>query len=180
MTAKTIIIVDDDHIFLQVLARSMRRRGYEAITADSVARARLLLERYTPDLAVIDLKMKGESGLNLVPELSRINKDIKSIVLTGYASIATAVEAIRLGALDYLCKPADTDQILAALNIDNENPNRAVSISETPMSVDRLEWEYIQKVLRENNDNISATARSLGMHRRTLQRKLSKNPAKAP
>lgn len=174
MPKNTILIVDDDETFLQVMARSFRRKGYEAITANSVELARTLLHRHNPQMAVVDLKMQGgESGLRLLPELKAFSGDLTIVVLTGYASIATAVEAIRLGARDYLCKPVDTDQILLALN---GQPEPAV-VPEIPMSVNRVEWEYIQKVLQEHQGNISATARSLGMHRRTLQRKLAKHPA---
>ena len=173
MTKATILIVDDDKTFLQVLARSLRRKGYEAITADSVSRARELLPHHKPQMAIVDLKMQGESGLSLIPDLKVFSEKLAIVVLTGYASIATAVEAIRLGAKDYLCKPVDTDQILLALQGQPESP----SVPETPMSINRVEWEHIQKVLHEHQGNISATARSLGMHRRTLQRKLAKRPA---
>ena len=173
MTHTTILIVDDDKTFLQVLARSFRRKGFEAITADSTDRARELLPRHNPQMAIVDLKMQGESGLGLIPDLKRFSNNLDIIVLTGYASIATAVEAIRLGAKDYLCKPVDTDQILQALQGQPVLP----SVPETPMPVNRVEWEHIQKVLHEHQGNISATARSLGMHRRTLQRKLAKHPA---
>lgn len=176
MTYKTepdiILVVDDDQTFLQVLARSLRRKGYEAITADSVTRAQELLTRHTPDMAVVDLKMQGATGLTLVPVLKDLNPGMQVIVLTGYASIATAVEAMRLGARDYLCKPADTQQILKALHGDKTTDESV--IPETPMSVEQLEWEHLQKVLHEHNGNISATARSLNMHRRTLQRKLAR------
>ena len=173
MTKTTVLIVDDDETFLQVLARSLRRKGYEAITAHSADRARKLLERHSPQLAIVDLKMQGESGLGLIPDLKIFSENLNIVVLTGYASIATAVEAIRLGAKDYLCKPVDTDQILQALQ---QEPIVSPSVPETPMSINRVEWEHIQKVLHEHQGNISATARSLGMHRRTLQRKLAKNP----
>ena len=176
MTENKVLIVDDDPTFLQVLARSLRRRGYEAITADSVQRARELMLRHSPKMAIVDLKMQHESGLLLIPDLKAFNPHMKIIVLTGYASIATAVEAMRQGAKDYLCKPADTAQILDALTGCTPN-NSPDDIPETPMSVNRVEWEYIQKVLYENNGNISATARSLNMHRRTLQRKLAKKSA---
>ena len=172
MTKTTVLIVDDDQTFLQVLARSLRRRGYEAITADSAARARELLQRHCPQMAVVDLKMQHESGLSLIPDLKAFSSQLSIIVLTGYASIATAVEAIRLGARDYLCKPVDTSQILNALQGEPVSP----AVPEAPMSVNRVEWEHIQKVLHEHQGNISATARSLGMHRRTLQRKLARHP----
>lgn len=173
MTKTIILIVDDDETFLQVLARSFRRKGFEAITANSVDRARELLPHHKPQMAVVDLKMQGESGLSLIPDLKMFSETLAIVVLTGYASIATAVEAIRLGAKDYLCKPVDTDQILHALQGEPVSP----AVPETPMSINRVEWEHIQKVLHEHQGNISATARSLGMHRRTLQRKLAKRPA---
>ena len=125
---------------------------------------------------MVDLKLETESGLNLLPQLKAANPDIQMLILTGYSSISTAVEAIKMGAVNYLCKPAGVEDILAAFV--NTAPNPKVSIKETPPSVDRLEWEYIQKVLAENDGNISSTARILGMHRRTLQRKLLKRPVK--
>lgn len=173
MTKTTVLIVDDDETFLQVLARSLRRKGYDAITAHSADRARELLQRHYPQMAIVDLKMQGESGLSLIPDLRAFSEKLNIVVLTGYASIATAVEAIRLGAKDYLCKPVDTDQILNALT----GHPLSSSVPESPMSISRVEWEHIQKVLHEQQGNISATARSLGMHRRTLQRKLAKRPA---
>ena len=172
-----ILLVDDDVTFHQVLARSLRRKGFEPVVADGVDKALSLLERYPPAYAVVDLKMEGQSGLALIPSLLEQAPDCKTIVLTGFASIATAVEAMRLGAVDYLCKPADTGQILAALQ--GKAPNPELPPAEQPMSVDRVEWEHIQKVLHEHEGNISATARSLGMHRRTLQRKLAKRPVSA-
>lgn len=172
MAKTTVLIVDDDKTFLQVLARSLRRKGYEAVTAHSADRARELLHRHHPEMAIVDLKLQGESGLSLIPDLRVFSDQLRIIVLTGYASIATAVEAIRLGAMDYLCKPVDTNQILHALT----GQSQPSPVPDTPMSVSRIEWEHIQKVLHEHQGNISATARSLGMHRRTLQRKLSKHP----
>ncbi|GAA4649522.1 response regulator transcription factor [Kistimonas scapharcae] len=172
-----VLLVDDDVTFHQVLARSFRRKGFDVIVADGVDNALSLLARYQPDYAVVDLKMEGASGLALIPVLQTQAPDCRTIVLTGYASIATAVEAIRLGAMDYLCKPADTDQILAALQ--GKTPNPHLPPAEQPMSVDRVEWEHIQKILHDHEGNISATARSLGMHRRTLQRKLAKRPVPA-
>lgn len=170
------LIVDDDPAFTRVLSRAMTRREYEVQVARSAEEAERLLESWVPDLATVDLKMEGNSGLSLIPKLRQSNADMKILMLTGYASIATAVEAIKLGATQYLPKPADADQILAALN--KVEADLEVEVTEQPMSVNRLEWEHIQKVLKENDDNISATARALGMHRRTLQRKLSKRPVK--
>ncbi|MEW6332539.1 MAG: response regulator, partial [Pseudomonadota bacterium] len=126
---------------------------------------------------VVDLKMPGPSGLELVKKLKELDAHTRIVVLTGYASIATAVEAIKLGAIHYLAKPADADEIVAAFQRDSGNAAVAVEVKPLPLS--RLEWEHIQKVLTESGGNISETARRLGMHRRTLQRKLAKRPARA-
>lgn len=172
-----IMLVDDDDVFRKVLARSLSRRGYQTCEAATPGEALIHLESGMPDACILDLKIGHESGLHLLPEMLRIKPDLKVVVLTGYASIATAVEAVKQGALNYLPKPADAEEILAAFAEKREVPAQAVL--ETPhMSVDRLEWEYIQKVLAENQGNISETARALGMHRRTLQRKLQKRPVK--
>lgn len=170
------LIVDDDPAFTRVLSRAMTRREYEVQVARSAEEAEQLIENWVPDLATVDLKMDGNSGLSLIPKLRQSNPAMKILMLTGYASIATAVEAIKLGATQYLPKPADAEQILTALN--KVEADTEVEVTEQPMSVNRLEWEHIQKVLKEHEGNISATARALGMHRRTLQRKLSKRPVK--
>lgn len=177
-----ILIADDDLTFLYTLATSLRKRGFTPITADTVFKATSLQQQHRPAYAVVDLKIGRESGLRLIPLLRDLNPKIEIIVLTGYASIATAVSAIRLGAKDYLCKPVDTLQILAALSMKQKQTSPehhsghelCPSIPEQRMPVYQLEWEYLQKVLLEHNGNISAAARSLGMHRRTLQRKLNK------
>jgi two-component system response regulator RegA len=175
-----ILIVDDDDVFRAVLLRALTRRGHEVVEAADVQAALALLQDMKPDACVLDLKIGHESGLHLLPELLRRQPDLKVVVLTGYASIATAVGAVKQGAVNYLAKPADADEILAALS----GSVQAVAVApeavlETPpMSVDRLEWEHIQKVLAENAGNVSETARALGMHRRTLQRKLQKRPVK--
>jgi two-component system response regulator RegA len=127
-----------------------------------------------PHCVVIDLKMPGDSGLTLIPRLRALSQSMRIVVLTGYASVATAVEAIKLGATHYLAKPVDADQVVAAFARQTGDPRQP--ISGQPLSVERLEWEHIQRVLTENGGNISATARRLNMHRRTLQRKLSKRP----
>jgi two-component system response regulator RegA len=127
-----------------------------------------------PEYAVVDLKMGGASGLTLVRTLHELDPATRIVVLTGYASIATAVEAIKLGATQYLSKPANADEIVAAFG---HMPSDALPLNPQPPSVGRLEWEHIQRVLQENQGNISATARALNMHRRTLQRKLGKRPA---
>ncbi|WBA80788.1 response regulator transcription factor [Endozoicomonas sp. GU-1] len=170
----TILIADDDQILLHTLATSLRKRGFNPITADTISKATTLQQQHRPASAVVDLKIGSESGLRLISLLRNVNPDIEIIVLTGYASIATAVSAIKLGAKDYLCKPVDTLQILSALNISQRPHEPGPVIPETRMPVYQLEWEYLQKVLLEHNGNISAAARSLGMHRRTLQRKLNK------
>jgi two-component system response regulator RegA len=171
-----ILVVDDDVYFSGALVQALRRRGYEADAAGSQTEALALAREVSPDAAVLDLKLTEESGLGLIGPLKAMLPDIRILLLTGYASIATAVEAIKLGATHYLPKPADADEILAALGRDAGD--EAITPPEAPMSVDRLEWEHIQKVLAEHDGNISATARALKMHRRTLQRKLAKRPVR--
>ena len=172
------LIIDDDVQFAAILARSLQRRGFETATADCGEDALAQATSGAPDCVVLDLKLAGESGLQLLPQLVARLPLARILVLTGYASVNTAVEAIKRGAINYLCKPASTDEILAALEEDGEAPEPA--LSATPLSVDRLEWEHIQRVLQEHDGNVSATARALGMHRRTLQRKLFKRPSPRP
>ncbi|MBM3350945.1 MAG: response regulator transcription factor [Betaproteobacteria bacterium] len=176
--APTLLLVDDDADFLQVLASAMRKRGFHVSLANSAETAFELAQNEAPEFAVVDLKMSGNSGLVLVRQLASLNAGTKIVVLTGYASIATAIEAIKLGATHYLAKPVDADEIVAAFA--KQSGNEEVELSHNPLSVDRLEWEHIQRVLAENDGNISATARSLNMHRRTLQRKLGKKPSASP
>lgn len=176
MDNKSILIVDDDEIFCDALSRAMQRKGFITHIATNCESAIKTAHAHNPGYALLDLRIGQESGLNLIKELLERNAEIKIVILTGYASIATAIEAIKLGAIHYLTKPADTEQITTAFSMDNGNPD--VTLTEQPMSVERLEWEHIQKVLIENEGNISAAARSLGMHRRTLQRKLNKHPRK--
>ena len=171
-----LLLVDDDATFCRVLGLALSRRGFTVATAHDCAAALQLAQGTTPDYAVVDLNLAGDSGLSLIPQLLALDSMTRVVVLTGYASIATAVEAIKLGAVNYLAKPADADQVLAAFAATRGNP--AASVSLRPLSVNRLEWEHIQRVLRENDGNISVTARQLGMHRRTLQRKLAKRPVK--
>lgn len=175
-TLPLLLIVDDDPTFCRVLAKAMQRRAYEVMVADSVESAMVLAEQQAPEYAVVDLKMSGASGLELVKYLHGLDEQTRIVVLTGYASIATAVEAIKLGATHYLAKPAHADEIIAAFAKTEGDVDLA--INEQPLSVDRLEWEHIQRVLQEHEGNISATARALKMHRRTLQRKLGKYPVK--
>lgn len=172
----SLLVVDDDTAFCAVLAAAFTRRGYSVRTAHDAASAYQIAERELPEFVVLDLKMPGDSGLTLVKRLKDLDAHTRIVVLTGYASIATAVEAIKLGAVHYLSKPADADEILQAFTQGDGNVH--VPVGEQRPSVVRLEWEYIQQVLSEHDGNISATARSLGMHRRTLQRKLHKRPVK--
>ncbi|MGD9021439.1 MAG: response regulator transcription factor [Lysobacterales bacterium] len=171
---QTILLVDDDEIFLGVLAKALRGRGFEALTATGSAGAVRLAQARQPAMAVVDLKLEGESGLDLIPELVATRPGMNIVVLTGYSSIATAVTAIKRGATEYLSKPVTADEVIRALAGKARAREELEDFS--PMSIERLEWEHIQKVLKENDGNISATARSLGMHRRTLQRKLAKKP----
>jgi len=174
----TLLLVDDDEDFLKVLAAAMRKRGFLVTLANSAESAFELAKIEPPEFAVVDLKMSGNSGLVLVRQLTGLEAGTKIVVLTGYASIATAIEAIKLGATHYLAKPVDADEIVAAF--EKQSGNAEIELSSNPLSVDRLEWEHIQRVLSENDGNISATARSLNMHRRTLQRKLGKKPSANP
>ncbi|WP_025733766.1 response regulator transcription factor [Carnimonas nigrificans] len=172
----TFLIVDDDELFCRVLERSIKRRGFEVQVAHTADDALLLANRHPPAYATVDLKLERSSGLKLLPELLRISPYCKAVILTGYSSISTAVEAIKLGAVNYLCKPVDAEDVLnSLLQVD---PDPDTEIASHPPSVNRLTWEHIQRVLQENDGNISAAARSLGMHRRTLQRKLQKRPVK--
>lgn len=169
-----LLLVDDDEPLLSVLGKALQKRGFDVLTATTAAGAREAAARQRPDYAVVDLKLGSDSGLNVIAALQVINPRMNIVVLTGYASIATAVAAVRRGALNYLAKPVKADDVLRALLGQEQLPGAVEDYS--PMSVDRMEWEHIQKVLREHDGNISATARSLGMYRRTLQRKLAKKP----
>jgi two-component system response regulator RegA len=176
MDNKSLLLVDDDQVFNRVLSRALSQRGFNVVTAHDIDEAQQRLSATTPDYAVLDLNLGGASGLKLIGVLRSINPECRILVLTGYASIATAVDAIKLGATQYLAKPVDVDAIVSALDAD-AGPD-AEAAPDEPLSVSRLEWEHIQRVLAEHEGNISATARALKMHRRTLQRKLAKRPAK--
>jgi two-component system response regulator RegA len=171
-----LLLVDDDTTFCTVLKSALEKRNYEVLIANDVNTGIHLAEQNLPEYAVIDLRIGYESGLELVKKLMSLDDNTQIVMLTGFASIATAVEAIKLGAVHYLTKPANADEIVRALN-KNEGDS-SVSISENPLSVKRLEWEHLQKVLMEHDNNISAAARALNMHRRTLQRKLEKKPVR--
>lgn len=170
-----ILLVEDDETLRRVLGRAFERRGYRVSVAASAEQALDVAAANPPDYAVVDLKLPGDSGLTVVAALRTLRPATRVLVLTGYASVATAVEAIKLGAVHYLAKPADADQILEALHRDQGDSGAVV---QEPPSLLRLEWEHIQRVLGEHGGNISATARALKMHRRTLQRKLLKKPAR--
>ncbi len=175
-TRPSVLIVDDDEIFCEVLADALTDRGYRVASADNIKDGLAQAEQLEPEYAIVDLRIDKESGLVLAEKLHAMDENTRIVILTGYASIATAVEAIKLGAVHYLTKPADSDDILAALHKDEGDAG--VSVSDNPLSVKRLEWEHLQKVLNECGGNISAAARRLRMHRRTLQRKLAKHPVK--
>ncbi len=169
-----LLLVDDDQTFCMVLKSALEKRHYEVLVAHDVASGIMLAEQMFPEYAVIDLRIGIESGLELVKKLISLDDNTRIVMLTGFASIATAVEAIKLGATHYLTKPANADEIVAAL-LKNEGDSTA-AISDVPLSVKRLEWEHLQKVLMQHEGNISAAARALNMHRRSLQRKLDKRP----
>jgi two-component system response regulator RegA len=174
---KKILIIDDDEHFAQVLARSLERYGHTTAYATNADDAIQQLHAENFDWISLDLRLGQESGLTLLPKLRALSNETRIVVLTGFASIPTAVEAIKLGAFNYLHKPATVKELLTAF--EDSNNDTEVDINETPMSVERLEWEHIQRVLHENDGNISSTARALGMHRRTLQRKLQKHPTRS-
>jgi two-component system response regulator RegA len=173
---RDLLLADDDEILCSVLADALGRRGFKVIAAHDYHSALTLAAGHRPQYAIVDLKLVGGSGLCLIKKLIGVSADMRVVVLTGYASIATAVEAVKLGAHYYLTKPANADDIVDALGGEMGLPSHR--ICEKPLSCDRLEWEHINRVLTVNNGNISATARVLGMHRRTLQRKLSKHPVR--
>ncbi len=170
----SLLLAEDDEVFSRVLSKALEKRGYNVSVAHCVDEAIAISEKNAPEFAVIDLNMPGQSGLALVKHLIALDQHTRIIILTGYASIATAVEAIKLGAIHYLAKPANTDDIIHAFY--KEKGDATINITHKPLSVNRIEWEHIQKVLSDNDGNISATARALNMHRRTLQRKLQKKP----
>lgn len=171
-----ILIIDDDEIFCDVLADALNKRGMQTFVAHSIHQTQDVLLTVQPHYAVVDLRIGDESGLKVCEMLLQKIPDISIVILTGYASIATAVEAIKLGVKNYLTKPTDVESILSVLK--NEDANADVAIPDNPLPVKRLEWEHLQKVLMENDGNISKAAEKLGMHRRTLQRKLKKRPVK--
>ena len=167
----SLLLVDDDRPFLQRLARAMETRGYAVDTADNVAEGLKKAEAAPPAYAVVDMRLEDGNGLDVIELLRRRRPDARMVVLTGYGNIATAVTAVKLGAVDYLAKPADADEIHAALT---REPGEKPMPPENPMSADRVRWEHIQRVYELCERNVSETARRLNMHRRTLQRILAK------
>lgn len=174
-TGAQFLLVDDDPIFAGVMQRGLERRGFSVRCANSAEEALDACNERAPDYIVLDLNMPGTSGLVALPKLLAAAPDAELVVLTGYSSIATAVQATKDGARNYLCKPANIDEVLAAFD---GTPTETIDVAAQPTSLNRLEWEHLQRVLQENDGNISATARALGMHRRTLQRKLAKRPVR--
>lgn len=176
MDKPNLLLVDDDETFCSVLKPALEKRNFQVSVANDVKQGMVLAEQTEPEYAVIDLRIGHDSGLEMVKKLISLDGNTQIVMLTGFASIATAVEAIKLGAIHYLTKPANADEIVNAL-YKNEGDS-SVEINQNPLSVKRLEWEHLQKVLMQHDGNISAAARALNMHRRTLQRKLDKRPVK--
>ncbi|HET7306633.1 MAG TPA: response regulator [Gammaproteobacteria bacterium] len=177
MNERTLLIVDDDPAWCESAGSALARRGFIVSTALNMQDAARALQERPPHYALIDLRIGDDSGLVLVEQAARSVPSIRIVVLTGYASITTAVEAVKLGATQYLAKPARIDEIVDALTLD-VGGDASTPIADEPPSVRRLEWEHIQRVLKAHDGNVSATARALNMHRRTLQRKLQKRPVR--
>ena len=170
-TERTLLIVEDDKSFLQRLAKALEARGFSVTTAESVAEGLNEVERSAPAFAVVDMRLADGNGLDVISALKRERPESRAIILTGYGNIATAVNAVKLGAVDYLAKPADAADVVAALLAIE---NRKIEPPENPMSADRVRWEHIQRIYELCGRNVSETARRLNMHRRTLQRILAK------
>ena len=168
---RTLLIVEDDRSFLQRLAKALEQRGFTVATAESVADGMLQVERAAPAFAIVDMRLGDGNGLDVISALKRRRPEARGIILTGYGNIATAVNAVKLGAVDYLAKPVDADDVVAALLAQD---NAKIDPPENPMSADRVRWEHIQRIYELCGRNVSETARRLNMHRRTLQRILAK------
>jgi two-component system, response regulator RegA len=171
----SLLIVDDDKPFLSRLAKAMEARGYSVRTAETLEAGKQAIRELAPAYAVVDMRLEDGNGLDVIRMLRETRPDCRALVLTGYGNIATAVNAVKLGAVDYLSKPADAEDILAALTASGEGKPKP---PENPMSADRVRWEHIQRVYELCNRNVSETARRLHMHRRTLQRILAKRAPK--
>ena len=170
-TDRSLLIVEDDKPFLERLARAMETRGFAVTSCDTVAEGLTQIAKAAPAFAVVDLRLGDGNGLDVVSALKRKRPDARAIILTGYGNIATAVTAVKLGAVDYLSKPADADDVVSALLASGNQKSEPPS---NPMSADRVRWEHIQRIYEMCNRNVSETARRLNMHRRTLQRILAK------
>ena len=168
---RSVLIVEDDHSFLQRLAKALEQRGFAVTTAESVSDGLLQVEKAAPAFAVVDMRLGDGNGLDVISALKLRRPDARGIILTGYGNIATAVNAVKLGAVDYLAKPVDADDVVAALLAQD---NTRIDPPENPMSADRVRWEHIQRIYEMCGRNVSETARRLNMHRRTLQRILAK------
>ena len=168
---RTLLIVEDDKSFLQRLARAMEARGFDVATAESVGEGLQQVEKSAPAFAVVDMRLGDGNGLDVIVALKQRRPDARAVILTGYGNIATAVNAVKIGAVDYLSKPADADDVVAALLALE---GRKADPPEHPMSADRVRWEHIQRIYELCGRNVSETARRLNMHRRTLQRILAK------
>lgn len=171
----TLLIVDDDRPFLQRIARAMESRGFAVEIAESVAEGLAHIRKQPPDYAVVDMRLEDGNGLDVIAVLKEVHPETRAVVLTGYGNIATAVTAVKMGATDYLAKPADADDVYQALMAP---PDAKAPPPDNPMSADRVRWEHIQRVYELCNRNVSETARRLNMHRRTLQRILAKRAPK--
>jgi len=172
-----LLLVDDDRTLCEVMGRAFAARGFDVVAVHTVEDAIRKIDGDPPEFAVVDLKLSDQSGLKVVARLKAADAHTRIVVMTGHGSIPTAIEAIKLGATYYLTKPTDADAVMAAFG--REGGDVGVPVDVKPMTVERVEWEHIQQVLHDNGGNVSATARALSMHRRTLQRKLSRGPAKA-
>jgi len=172
---RSLLIVEDDKSFLQRLARAMEGRGFAVTTAESVAEGLLQVEKGAPAFAVVDMRLGDGNGLDVISAMKKRRPEARAIILTGYGNIATAVNAVKLGAVDYLAKPVDADDVAAALLAFD---SRKIEPPENPMSADRVRWEHIQRIYELCGRNVSETARRLNMHRRTLQRILAKRAPK--
>lgn len=176
MTQTSLLLVDDEGLFRERLGRAFTKRGYRVYQAGNYDEALEIIGTHRPDLAVIDLRMPGKTGLELLKDGMLVNPEMRAVVLTGYGSIATATEAVKLGAVSYLPKPADVDDILNSFAQNTELPIPEAHEEFRAPSLARMEWEHINRVLHDCKGNISAAAKKLGLHRRTLQRKLNKYP----
>lgn len=174
---KKILIVEDDVIFANTLKRRLTKHDFDCVHVETNSEALLACHRHMPDYVLLDMKLSQETTLNIITPIRQLRPNSRIILLTGFASIATAVDAIKLGADDYLTKPLDTQTLLAALNESKacDVPTNTELDGET-LSAEQVQWQHIQQVLKANDGNVSATARQLSMHRRTLQRKLQKRP----